>query len=79
MTKIAWQSAGLTSRGLVRKDNQDSYFISKDGRVFVVADGVGGYGGGETASRIAVQTVEELWGGFALPMSARRERRQASR
>jgi len=61
MTKFAWQSAGLTSRGLVRKDNQDSYFISKDGRVFVVADGVGGYGGGETASRIAVQTVEELW------------------
>lgn len=61
MAKLAWQSAGLTSRGLVRKDNQDNYFISKDGRVFVVADGVGGYGGGETASRIAVETVEERW------------------
>lgn len=61
MTKITWQSAGLTSRGLVRKDNQDSFHISKDGRAFVVADGVGGYGGGATASRLAVETVEERW------------------
>ena len=61
MTKITWQSAGLTSRGLVRKDNQDSFHISKDGRAFVVADGVGGYGGGATASRLAVETVEECW------------------
>jgi protein phosphatase len=61
MTTYTWQSAGLTSRGLVRPDNQDSFHISEDGRLFVVADGVGGYGGGATASRLAVQTLEEGW------------------
>lgn len=61
MADFTWRSAGLTDRGLVRRDNQDNFFISKDGRVFVVADGVGGYNGGATASRLAVETVEELW------------------
>jgi len=61
MANYAWHSAGLTDRGHVRRDNQDNFYISKDGRVFVVADGVGGYGGGATASRIAVETVDELW------------------
>lgn len=61
MADFTWRSAGLTDRGLVRRDNQDNYFISKDGRVYVVADGVGGYNGGATASRIAVETIEELW------------------
>lgn len=61
MADFAWHSAGLTERGHVRRDNQDNFYISKDGRVFVVADGVGGYGGGATASRIAVETVDQLW------------------
>lgn len=61
MANYAWHSAGLTDRGRVRIDNQDNFYINKDGRVFVVADGVGGYGGGATASRIAVETVDELW------------------
>ncbi len=61
MANYAWHSAGLTERGHVRLDNQDNFFISKDGRVFVVADGVGGYGGGATASLIAVETIDELW------------------
>ncbi len=61
MSKYTWRSAGLSDRGLVRKDNQDSFYMSKDGRVFVVADGVGGYSGGAIASRIAVETVDEMW------------------
>lgn len=61
MVNYAWQSAGLTDRGLVRRDNQDNFYIGKDGRIFVVADGVGGYGGGATASRLAVETLEEWW------------------
>ncbi len=61
MSNFTWRNAGLTDRGLVRGDNQDSFFIGHDGRVFVVADGVGGSQGGATASRIAVETVEEKW------------------
>lgn len=61
MSKYTWRSAGLTHRGKVRGDNQDNYHISSDGRLFVVADGVGGSYGGAMASRIAVETAEELW------------------
>lgn len=60
-SNFAWRNAGLTHRGLVRRENQDCYFISPDGRVCVVADGVGGSDGGAMASRLAVETVEKRW------------------
>lgn len=65
MSTCTWRSAGLSHRGLVRRDNQDNFYMSIDGRVFVVADGVGGYSGGATASRIAVETVDARWNLFA--------------
>ena len=61
MSEFTWRNAGLTHCGLVRAENQDSYFISQDGRVFVVADGVGGSYGGAVASQLAVETVEASW------------------
>ncbi len=48
---------GITDRGLIRKNNQDSYVIaSNEARdVFaIVADGIGGNLGGDIASRMAV-------------------------
>ena len=59
MQKITWQAAGLTDRGLVRKQNEDNYSISSDGRVFVVADGMGGTANGALASKLAVEELEK--------------------
>ncbi len=58
--------AGLTDVGAVRTTNQDAidWLISDDNRqaLLVVADGMGGYHGGEVASQIAVDTVMEALG-----------------
>ncbi|MGB3292388.1 MAG: protein phosphatase 2C domain-containing protein, partial [Phormidesmis sp.] len=49
--------AGLTDIGLHRAANQDSYYISPAGELFLVADGMGGHAGGQEASRLATTTI----------------------
>lgn len=53
-------SCGITDVGLKRGHNEDNYLINEDLNLFVVADGMGGHAGGEYASAIAVNTVEEI-------------------
>ncbi len=48
-----------TDRGLMRKNNEDAYFVMPEEKVFIVADGVGGENAGEVASREAVSLVAE--------------------
>ena len=68
--KPGLEAASLTDVGLLRANNEDSYlywepesndeFRSK-GRLAIVADGMGGYEGGQEASRLAVETVRYIY------------------
>lgn len=46
------RAATLSARGLVRRDNQDHFFVSDAARVYCVADGMGGGAEGARASEI---------------------------
>ena len=52
--------AGFKSdRGKRRQNNEDSCFVMPKEQVYIVADGVGGENGGETASSLAVSSIAQ--------------------
>ncbi len=59
-TYMKFNSWYLTDKGLRRDSNQDSCLVNKDIGLFIVADGMGGHSGGEVASSMAVEIVEEV-------------------
>ncbi len=51
-----------TDIGKVRQMNQDTYFISEEAeepKIYLLADGMGGYAGGEIASNLAIHSVKQ--------------------
>jgi protein phosphatase len=56
-TRFSLDARGHSEVGLVRKNNQDSAYVS--GRLLGVADGMGGAAAGDMASAIAVRRLEE--------------------
>src|ERR1700722_5827606 len=68
--KPGMEVACLTDVGRQRENNEDSclYWEPQDkaeflrkGRLAVIADGMGGYEGGQEASRLAVETVRDVY------------------
>lgn len=64
------EAASLTDIGRQRSNNEDSYLywepdldgeFRRKGRLAIVADGMGGYEGGQEASRLAVETVRDVY------------------
>ena len=53
-------SCGITDVGVKRTNNEDNYLINDELSLYIVCDGMGGHAGGEFASQIAVNTVEEV-------------------
>jgi protein phosphatase len=65
-----FEVAGLSDVGRQRANNEDAYLywepaseqeLARKGRLAIVADGMGGYEGGQEASRLAVETVREIY------------------
>jgi protein phosphatase len=57
---------GLTDRGLVRSGNEDQFLVTtlsrgdEQDQLLLVADGMGGHRGGEHASAMAVELIEQF-------------------
>ena len=65
--------SGQSDIGCLRKNNEDSFGywepeddreFARKGRLAIVADGMGGYEGGQEASRLAVDTLVGTYGDF---------------
>jgi serine/threonine protein phosphatase PrpC len=54
-------SAGHTDKGLVRKTNQDSFLLMPQLDLYCVADGMGGHLGGDIASKLACEKLQEFF------------------
>jgi serine/threonine protein phosphatase PrpC len=68
--KPGMEVAGLSDVGCQRENNEDSFLywepandeeFQRKGRLAVIADGMGGHEGGLEASRLAVETVREVY------------------
>jgi len=69
-SKPGLEAASLTDVGLQRANNEDSSLywepesddeFRRKGRLAVIADGMGGHDGGQEASRMAVETVRQVY------------------
>jgi len=63
-------AACLTDKGLVRKQNEDAVFANDATGLFAVADGMGGHGMGDVASKMCLDTLKQTLQGVEPPPPA---------
>ena len=64
---ILVSAVGQTDRGRRRRRNEDAYLVLDQDSVYVIADGMGGHAGGDVASRLAVDTMEQVFTSQTFP------------
>jgi protein phosphatase len=58
------EMAAITHMGNVRENNEDAYYLdTEQGRLFAIADGMGGHNAGEVASQMAIDKMLEIFKG----------------
>ncbi|NJM82349.1 MAG: serine/threonine-protein phosphatase [Tabrizicola sp.] len=58
--RLRGEGAALTHRGCVRDRNEDSIITDPTGKLWAVADGMGGYGYGDVASDIVMDCLSRI-------------------
>lgn len=74
---ITLTSFGQTDVGLKRQKNEDSFLIDEKSMLYIVADGMGGHRGGDLASSMAVQIMQETIGHHLQKMGSQFTAREA--
>ena len=55
--RILVAAEGQSDGGRIRRRNEDNFLVMPERSLFVVADGMGGYAGGDVASALAVEAI----------------------
>src|SRR3954470_11416879 len=59
---ISWDFAALTDPGRIRANNEDTIAFDASLGLVLLADGMGGYNGGEVASGMAIALLQASFG-----------------
>ena len=57
VARILVAAEGQSDGGRIRRRNEDNFLVMPERSLFVVADGMGGYAGGDVASAVAVEAI----------------------